>query len=127
MARFSTIALGAAAFGLAVSSAASAHPKLTASTPANGAVVSNLRSLSLNFSEKLVPAFSGGKLVMTAMPGMQGHRPMAVPVEASVAGNGRTLMLTSKTRLQPGTYKLDWRVVSSDTHPVTGSLSFKVR
>ncbi|WP_197282352.1 copper resistance protein CopC, partial [Pseudomonas lini] len=26
-----------------------------------------------------------------------------------------------------GTYKVEWRAVSSDTHPITGNFSFKVK
>jgi hypothetical protein len=29
--------------------------------------------------------------------------------------------------LRPGTYKVNWRVISADTHKVKGSFSFQVR
>lgn len=127
MSRFLNLALGLAVGTLVPMAAAEAHPRLTASNPAPGAVVGPIRSLRLQFSERLVPAFSGGELVMTGMPGMNGHRPMTVPVRKAVASDGRTLVLTSGAPLRAGSYRLNWHVVSTDTHRVAGGLSFTVR
>ena len=33
----------------------------------------------------------------------------------------------SSTWRRVGTYKVEWRAVSSDTHPITGNFSFKVK
>ncbi len=63
---------------------------------------------------------------MTDMPGMP-NSPMGV--KASVAGGSdpKTMIITPTSPLTTGTYKIEWRAVSSDTHPITGSVTFKVK
>ncbi|WP_282348424.1 copper homeostasis periplasmic binding protein CopC [Pseudomonas sp. PS01301] len=111
---------------LLLSAVAQAHPKLLSSTPAEGESGPAPAKIELHFSENLVTQFSGAKLVMTEMPGMS-HSPMAV--KASVAGSSdpKTMILTPASPLSAGTYKVEWRAVSSDTHPITGSVTFKVK
>jgi methionine-rich copper-binding protein CopC len=36
------------------------------------------------------------------------------------------MLITPAQPLPPGSYRVDWRAVSSDTRPVTGSISFEV-
>lgn len=106
---------------------ASAHPKLVAASPApNAAVVAPAR-VTLRFSERLVPRFSGADVVMTGMPGMKDHPPMKVAAAATVAADGRTLIVTPAKPLARGTYRIDWHVVVADTHRVTGSVGFGVK
>lgn len=108
---------------LTVAGAAHAHPKLLSAVPAaNSAVVSPAR-VELHFSEKLMPQFSKGDLMMA----MKGMAPMKMASTASVASDGRTLVLTPKSPLTGGSYNLAWRVVSTDTHRVAGNYSFKVK
>ncbi|MBN3968279.1 copper resistance protein CopC [Pseudomonas sp. 43NM1] len=111
---------------LLLSAVAQAHPKLLSSTPAEGESGPAPAKIELHFSENLVTQFSGAKLVMTEMPGMS-HSPMAM--KASVAGSNdpKTMILTPASPLTAGTYKVEWRAVSSDTHPITGSVTFKVK
>lgn len=111
--------------GLLLSAVAQAHPKLLSSTPAEGATVAAPAKIELNFSEKLTTQFSGAKLIMTEMSGMA-HSPMGV--KASVAGSAdpKVMVITPAAPLTPGTYKVEWRAVSSDTHPITGTVTFKV-
>ena len=101
-------------------------PKLLSSTPAEGESGPAPAKIELHFSENLVTQFSGAKLVMTEMPGMS-HSPM--PMKASVSGSTdpKTMILTPASPLTAGTYKVEWRAVSSDTHPITGNFSFKVK
>ncbi len=127
MSYFSRLALGFAAGTIFLAATVEAHPRLTASNPADGAVVRNVTSIQLRFTEALVPAFSGGELLMTGMPGMSGHQPMAVPVRSAVTNTGTTLVLTSGARLRPGTYRVNWHAVSRDTHRVAGGFGFEVR
>ena len=112
---------------LLLSAVAQAHPKLVSSTPAEGANGQAPAKIELHFSENLVTQFSGAKLIMTEMPGMSSHSPMGV--KASVAGSNdpKTMVLTPASPLTAGTYKVEWRAVSSDTHPITGSVTFKVK
>lgn len=107
----------AACAALAVSSAF-AHPKLVSSTPAR---------IELHFSEALVAQFSGANLVMTAMPGMADHGAMKVTVKVSGADEGKTMVITPAQPLVPGSYRVDWRAVASDTHVVSGNVAFDVK
>ncbi|WP_443695520.1 copper homeostasis periplasmic binding protein CopC [Pseudomonas sp.] len=111
---------------LLLSAVAQAHPKLLSSTPAEGESNSAPVKIELHFSENLVTQFSGAKLIMTDMPGMP-NSPMGV--KASVAGGSdpKTMIVTPTSPLTTGTYKVQWRAVSSDTHPITGSVTFKVK
>ena len=123
----SSLLFTAMASSLVLAAPAQAHPRLVASTPTNGATVTNVNSVRLQFSERLVPAFTRAELIMTGMPGMQSHRPMKLPARAAVLRDGQTLMVTSRSRLQPGNYRLDWHAVSTDTHRVNGQVNFAVR
>lgn len=114
------------AAGMLASTLAQAHPKLVSSTPSEGSEGVSPEKIELHFSENLVTQFSGAKLVMTAMPGMQ-HPPMAVKAAVSGGGDPKTMVITPTSPLTPGSYKVDWRAVSSDTHPITGSVTFKVK
>lgn len=104
-----------------------AHPKLVSATPAPNATTDATARLQLVFSERLVAQFSGADVVMTEMPGMKMHGPMKMPVKASLAEDGKTLVLTLAKPLPKGSYRVDWRVVSADTHRVQGNYSFKVQ
>ena len=110
---------------LAVASAAHAHPKLVSATPALNATVAKPARVELRFSERLMPKFSGAGLMMTRMRGMA-HPPMKVAATAAVAADGRTLVVTPKSPLASGTYNVAWRVVSADTHRITGTHAFAV-
>ena len=120
------VAASTAIFAAAIP--AMAHPRLVSSTPAANAVVSNVTQVTLSFSEGLVPQMSGIDLTMTAMPGMAGHKPMKVAgFKTAVASDGKTLTAALPRRLPAGSYRLDWHVVSVDTHRVAGNLAFTVK
>lgn len=121
-ARFATLL----ATGMLMSALAQAHPKLVSSTPAEGSEGAAPAKIELHFSENLVTQFSGAKLAMTAMPGME-HAPMAVKAAVSGGSDPKTMVITPASPLAAGSYKVDWRAVSSDTHPITGSVTFKVK
>ena len=114
--------------GALVAAPAGAHPKLTAASPAENATVVRPARIQLRFSESLMPKLSGGTLVMTAMPGMSGHQPMAINgVKSSIGADGKTLVLIPTSPLGAGTYQIEWHAVSRDTHRVSGKYSFTVR
>ncbi len=74
-----------------------------------------------------MPKLSGAEVMMTGMGG-KAHPPMAVGgVTSSVGADGSTLVLTPAKPLMAGTYRIDWHVVSSDTHRITGQQAFTVR
>lgn len=101
-----------------------AHPKLVSATPAADAKVAAApKVLTLAFSEKLVAALSGAEVTMLPMPGMGPHR---IPATAKVGDDGSSLVLTLARPLPRGSYRIDWHVVSTDTHRVTGSYTITV-
>jgi methionine-rich copper-binding protein CopC len=113
--------------GLLASSLALAHPKLLSSTPADGAEGAAPAKIELHFSENLLTKFSGAKLMMTGMPGMSAHAPMPMPAKVSGSDDPKTMVITPNAPLTAGTYQVQWRAVSSDTHPITGNVTFKVK
>ena len=123
MLMFKTALAGAV---LCASVAASAHPKLLSSNPASGAQGAAPAVIELRFSESLLTQFSGAKLTMTDMPGMP-NSPM--PVKASVAASSdpKVMLIKPASTLTTGTYRVDWRAVSSDTHPILGNVVFSVQ
>ena len=102
---------------LASMSLAAAHASLTATVPADGAVVPSApQRFSLSFSEPVSPL----TLRLIRPDGA------AVPL-ARYAVRDRTVEIAAPDELSDGTHVLAWRVVSADGHPVGGSLIFSVR
>lgn len=116
------------AAGLFAAAPAIAHPKLLSATPAPEATITTgPQKLTLNFSEKLVPQFSAAEVTMTEMPGMAMSSPHAFPGKSAVGPDGKSLVVTFAKPLPRGSYRVDWRVVSSDTHRITGNYTIKVK
>ncbi len=111
---------------LLLSNLAQAHPKLLSSTPSEGADGAAPGKIELHFSESLLTQFSGAKLVMTEMPGMA-HSPMPMKAKVSAGSDPKSMLITPLAPLPAGTYQVQWRAVSSDTHPITGNVTFKVK
>jgi methionine-rich copper-binding protein CopC len=111
---------------LGLAGAAQAHPKLVSASPAPNAMVAKPANVTLRFSEKLMPKFSGADLMMIGHGGTT-HAPMKVAGTAAVGSDGRTLVVTPKSPLGAGSYKLAWHVVSTDTHRVVGNFAFAVK
>jgi methionine-rich copper-binding protein CopC len=118
--RLHSITLFVAAVATGASSLG-AHAHLVKSNPPANAVTANPATLSLTFSERLVPGFSKLELWKT----MAGHN-MAVPVKTAVAADGRTLIGTPQRSLMKGAYLIRWTAATSDGHKMTGSLPFRV-
>lgn len=125
----------AAALSLILAAAAAApawaHPKLVASTPADGETVAATDRVELRFSEALEASFSGAELEQTSM--MMGGKMMnhtmkvgtaAVAVDAA---DPTLLVLTARKPLTAGGYKLRWHAVAADTHRVEGVVAFTVK
>lgn len=101
-------------------STASAHAFLDHAQPAVGSTVKQApRQLSLWFTEGVEPAFSGvtvrSATGQTVSAG-KAHR---------ASGNKAELQVPVK-HLPPGTYKVEWHVMSVDTHKTQGDYSFTV-
>lgn len=97
-----------------------AHARLEKADPAAGSKpAAPVAEVNLYYSEALEPAFS--KATLTDNEGRL--------IEAVSAVDPREpthLVLSPKTPLGVGTYDLNWRVVSVDTHKTQGSFKFEV-
>ncbi|MEU9973654.1 copper resistance protein CopC [Streptomyces sp. NPDC051014] len=106
---------------LASAAPASAHAALRGSDPADGAVLkSSPGSVTLTFTESVGLLDDSFRVydptnhrVTTGGPG---HGP----------GGADTARITFPKRLGTGTFTVAWRVVSADSHPVSGALTFSV-
>ncbi|MBS0200437.1 MAG: copper homeostasis periplasmic binding protein CopC [Proteobacteria bacterium] len=121
----STLRSVVAGLALAASAVAVAHPKVVSTTPVNHAVVATPATVTVTFSETLLPV-SGADLVMTKMPGMS-MPPMNIPAKAALSADAKSLVVTPAKPLAVGTYRVDWHVVSTDTHAVKGTFDFTVK
>ena len=113
-------AIAAGQFSLQV---AHAHAALQQSTPAANAVVSSPSQIDLVFNETLIPRASRLKLLMK-------HGSSTMPVEnftTEIVNNGKTLRAKLPKPLAAGAYRVEYRAVGGDNHPMTGSFSFTVR
>lgn len=106
---------------------APAHARMLAATPAAGATVAAPDKVALKFSERLLPNLSGGTLMLTGASGKPRSAIAVNGIASSVGADGRTLTLAPARRLAAGSYRVDWHVVSADTHRVAGSYGFTVR
>jgi methionine-rich copper-binding protein CopC len=115
------IAAGAALALAAAATQASAHAHLLASTPASDAATAAPKQLTLKFSEKLQPRFSGLSVTMPQM------NDKATPVKVTISKDGKSLIANPTEPLSAGVYKVSWHAVSADTHRVQGAYTFTVR
>ena len=110
--------------GLAVSllsaSFAYAHATLVQSTPAANAVVASPQQIDLMFNETLVPRASRLELAMI-------HGNSTMPIEhLEIEVIGKTLRAKLHHPLEAGTYRVQYRAVGPDNHPMTVYFSFTV-
>jgi methionine-rich copper-binding protein CopC len=93
-----------------------AHAMLErASPPVGGSVTGSPGEVRLWFSEGIERRFSGAEV--TGPAGRVGGR-------TSVSANQ---LVIAVPRLTPGTYRVNWHVVSVDTHRTEGSFTFEVK
>jgi methionine-rich copper-binding protein CopC len=101
---------------LAGIASANAHATLDRATPPVGSTVAQAPSqLTLTFTEKLEPSFSGATVTNAS-----GQR-----VDSGAKASGTSIQISLKP-LPPGRYKVNWHVLSVDTHKTQGSYSFSV-
>jgi copper resistance protein C len=102
---------------LLATSEASAHALLDHAEPRVGNTVATApREVTLWFTQKLEPAFSSITVTNSA-----GQRVDAG--KTRVSGNQMSVSLRSGGA---GTYRVNWRVLSVDTHRTDGSFTFRV-
>ncbi len=120
---FAAVAMLAAP--LVTPTAALAHTKVVASTPAQGATVKAPRSVSLTFSEALLPPTAAASIVMTAMLGMANHGEMVIRNFTTAWSNSnKTMTLSLKQPLRAGTYEVRWQAAGADGHRMKGVVNF---
>lgn len=97
-----------------------AHAHLErASPPANGSVRNAPREVTIWFSENLERSFSSITVVDSS-----GSR--VDQGDSQVDSRNRKIMRVTLKPLAPGRYKVNWRVLSVDTHKTEGSYNFRV-
>nr|WP_166176333.1 copper homeostasis periplasmic binding protein CopC [Altererythrobacter segetis] len=114
----SLFALAAAA--LAPAAPAFAHAHVVKSTPAANAVIAAPKTVSVTFSEKLVPAFSKLDIAMSGMK-------MGIPVKTSLSADGKTLTGIPQGAFMKGSYVVTWTAASTDGHKMKGSIPFQIK
>lgn len=115
------------AASVASPTAAFAHARVTASTPAQGTTVARPRIVTLTFNEALLRPTAAASIVMTAMPGMENHSPMAIRnFTTAWSNNNRTMTLRLRQPLRTGTYEVRWQAAGADGHRMSGTVNFIV-
>jgi methionine-rich copper-binding protein CopC len=106
---------------LAASPGALAHAFLDHAEPRVGSAVDRAPNrVTLWFTQELEPAFSKVKVLDA-----NGNEVDAK--DGAVDANDRTEMHVSVPALAPGKYRVEWRVLSVDTHVTNGDFAFEVR
>ncbi|WP_088043704.1 copper resistance CopC family protein [Bacillus sp. EAC] len=96
---------------------ASAHTKLESSNPSEGQVVTEpIKQITLEFEEALEQL---GTIKL--------YRNGSDNVVTKVIVKDNKLIANLPSGLENGNYKIEWKVISEDGHPVTGQISFKVQ
>lgn len=105
---------------LSLGPAANAHEELVGSTPSDGSVIeAGLIELDLEFSSELLDLGSGAELVV------RDQSDAFVPATCLLVSGSHAYSTIDLD--QPGEYRVGWRVVSADGHPIEGSFSFNVQ
>jgi methionine-rich copper-binding protein CopC len=100
---------------------AAAHSHLEKSVPAADAAVAAASEIRLTFNEAVEPALSRVSVKSKSGEAVEAQKVAADPADKA------TLVLSIAKPLAPGTYSVDWRVVSADSHKMHGSFSFSVK
>lgn len=95
--------------------AAFAATALKDSTPAQGAHVHKVSTITLHFTTALNPAKSGARLI--------GPSGKGIAVATSVSRTAITLL---PFQLAPGSWRVDWHVAGQDNSKAKGRLTFTV-
>jgi methionine-rich copper-binding protein CopC len=120
-ARRLTIAFAGAFAWLFAAAPATAHAFLDHADPRVGSTVSQAPgSVRLWFTETLEPAFSRVHVLDASGKEVDAN-------DAHVDGSDATLLTVTLPALAPGTYRVQWRVVSVDTHVTEGDYTFEIR
>jgi copper resistance protein C len=100
---------------------ASAHDFLVRAVPGGGMTVKgSLREIRMWYTHSVVTTFSAVTVTSSTGDAIPTSRPVNDPSD-------RQIMIVRLGRaLGPGTYIVNWRAISIDTHPTTGTFRFTV-
>jgi copper transport protein len=116
-ARLALAGLLACLGGIVLAGPATAHADLVSSDPAAGEVLpSPPEQITLTFDDPITLPAGGARLYDAA----------GATVQAEARSVGRVVTVRPQARMPEGTYVLTYRLVSADSHPIAGSLSFSV-
>ena len=90
-----------------------AHTRLVSSTPSAGAPAEAPAEVVLVFSDPVQPGLSA-----LSVTGTDGEHVSGTP---AAGGDGSSVSQALRAPLEPGTYRVAYRVLAADGHPVTGS------
>jgi methionine-rich copper-binding protein CopC len=99
----------------AMAAPAAAHTELKEASPASGATVPAPKQVVLTYADSVI-------LPQVVVTDGSGHRHESGSAHAV---DNKVTQPVNGT-LEPGTYTVGWRVVSTDGHPVTGTYRFTV-
>ncbi|MGA7456962.1 MAG: copper homeostasis periplasmic binding protein CopC [Methyloceanibacter sp.] len=110
----------AVSLALIASTVAFAHAHLESTTPAADAILPTAPAeVAIVLSEEIEPKFSTIEVT-------DAHGTRVDKDDVHLASDNAKRLIVSLQPLDPGSYKVDWKVTSVDTHKTHGSFSFKV-
>jgi copper transport protein len=105
-----------------LASPAYAHAELSGSDPESGATLpagQSPASITLQFTERVELPQDAIRVLASSGNAVQG-------VGRAGHGDDDSVVTASLPKLADGTYVVDWRVVSADSHPINGAYTFAV-
>ena len=116
------VSLAASFFLLALAvPVAHAHSHLQSSDPAENAMLTaSPPEIRLTFTMAVEPKFSTIRLLDTS------GKVVETAPAAPDPRNPKLLVVQLPQALPPGSYKVEWKVVAGDAHPMTGTFSFTI-
>ena len=108
-------------FCLGLPGFASAHAFLDHADPKVGSTVNaSPKVITLNFTQEVEPAFSTVKVMDASGKQIDNQ-------DVKVDAKDGSIVTVSVPALSAGTYKVEWKVTSVDTHKTHGSFTFTVQ
>ncbi len=116
-ARILFVPTGLALALLLIPAPANAHAVVTSTNPRDGEVVATApKTVRVTFDEPITLATEGVQFLDAT----------GKPVATTVTSLDNVVTYTPDAPLTDGTYIVSWRVISADTHPIAGGISFSV-
>lgn len=111
------------AAALLASGGALAHVALVSSTPAADSHVPSAEYIDLTFNQAVLPRASR---ITVSRVNADKSLTEVENVDITLVDGNKTMRATPRQALPPGNYRVEWRAVGSDQHPMTGGFVFMV-